>query len=94
MGYFFKSISAYLIKNVALNFVVCLRVGALGKKISAIKEYRNHSRKKNRSADPMVTQFHELQLQLYFGIYILRVINYCAFRSQNNSDHMKYVRFT
>ena len=34
------------------------------------------------------THFHELQLQLYFSIYILRVIDYCAFRSQNNSDSL------
>ena len=94
-----KSISAYLIKNVALNFVVCSRVGVLGKKISVIKSTENHPRKKkkkkkkkkrkeNRSANLINAHFHELQLQLYLSIYILRVIDYCAFRSQNNSDSL------
>ena len=81
-----KSISAYLIKNVALNFVVCSRVGVLGTKNLRDKEYRKpfsqKKKKKNRSANLMNAHFHELQLQLYLSIYILRVIGYCAFRSQ------------
>ena len=35
-----KSISVYLIKNVAFNFVMCSRVGVLGTKNLRDKEYR------------------------------------------------------
>ena len=44
-----KSISAYLIKSVALNFVVCSRVGVLGTKNLRDKEYRKpFSQKKKK----------------------------------------------
>ena len=106
-------------------------MGVLGTKNLRDKEYRKpFSQKKNRSANLINAHFHELQLQLYLSIYILRpdftsklvhglafgtqkfyiapygkinnglvnqsskcdvksglrVIDYCAFRSQNNSD--------
>ena len=32
--------------------------------------------------------FLDLQLQLSFSTSIVRVINYCGFRSQNNSDSL------
>ena len=81
------SMSAHVMKNVALNFAVCWRVGVLGtKKISVISSTENHYRKKSVGQPHMNTHhFHDLQLQLSLK---LRVINYCAFRSQNNSESL------
>ena len=80
-----KSISAYLIKNVALNFVVCSRVGVLGTKNLRDEKYRKPFSQKNTQKNGRQTScapFHELQLQLYLSLSILRAIDYCAFRSQ------------
>ena len=44
-----KSISAYLIKNVALNFVVCSRVGVFGTKNLRDKEYRKTFSQRKKS---------------------------------------------
>ena len=35
-----------------------------------------------------IHHFHYLQLQLSFSNSLQRVIDYCAFRSQNNSDSL------
>ena len=70
----------------ALNFVVCLRVGVLGTNISLLRSTENHSRRTSVGQPHM--NIHILQLHLSFGNSILRVVIYCAFRSQNNSDNL------
>ena len=57
------------------------------KKISAIRSTEIHSRKKS-VGKPHIHHFYDLQLQLSFSNYLLRVINYCAFRSQNDSNSL------
>ena len=90
-GYFKNLSPPYLINIVALNCVVCSGVGVLGtKKISGIRSTEIHSCKKSVGKPHMnIHHFHDLQLQLSFSNSSLRVINYCAFQSQNNSDSVK-----
>ena len=72
-------------KNGALNFLKWLRLGVIGTKNLCAQRYSEYRKSFSQNS---VSRPHDLQLQLFFSNSTLRDVNYCAFRSQNNSDSL------